>query len=267
MTVAPADFSLLERFHAHLADERRLSPNTVQAYRRDLEQLVTFLGRAHGSLASATHDDLRRFLAQQTTRGYARASIARRVGAIRTFYRWASTRGHVPTDPAELLGRPKVVSRLPSVLRPRDAAALFASLVRAQPAPYAAFVDTGDIAVCSVSPELFFTLDAGVITSRPMKGTAPRGRFAEEDAAHASQLAQSEKNRAENVMIVDMMRNDLGRIAETGTVEVPELLAVERYPTVWQMTSTVTARTTASLANIFAASCIVWNCRMLSSKS
>ena len=84
VTVAPADFSLLERFHAHLADERRLSPNTVQAYRRDLEQLVTFLGRAHGSLASATHDDLRRFLAQQTTRGYARASIARRVGAIRT---------------------------------------------------------------------------------------------------------------------------------------------------------------------------------------
>ena len=127
MTVAPADVSLLERFHAHLADERRLSPNTVQAYRRDLEQLVTFLGRAHGSLASATHDDLRRFLAQQTTRGYARASIARRVGAIRTFYRWASTRGHVPTDPAELLGRPKVVSRLPSVLRPRDAAALVES--------------------------------------------------------------------------------------------------------------------------------------------
>ncbi|MFM8944894.1 MAG: tyrosine recombinase [Actinomycetota bacterium] len=124
MTMAPADATLIERFVAHLADERRLSPNTVEAYRRDLEQLVTFLGRAHGSLGSANHHDLRRFLAQQSTRGYARASIARRVGAIRTFYRWAAARGLVATDPAETLGRPKVVSRLPSVLRPRDAAAL-----------------------------------------------------------------------------------------------------------------------------------------------
>ncbi len=136
---------------------------------------------------------------------------------------------------------------------PRDAAALFASLVRAQPAPYAAFVDTGDIAVCSVSPELFFTLDAGVITSRPMKGTAPRGRFAEEDAAHASQLAQSEKNRAENVMIVDMIRNDIGRIADLGTVTAASLFDVERYPTVWQMTSMVTGRTRASVTDIFRA--------------
>ena len=124
MAVAQVDLDLIERFASHLADERRLSPNTVDAYRRDLGQLVTFLGRGHGSFASATHDDLRRFLAQQSTRGYARASIARRVGAIRTFFRWAAVRGLVPTDPSESLGRPKVVSRLPSVLRPRGAAAL-----------------------------------------------------------------------------------------------------------------------------------------------
>ncbi len=119
-----ADAALIEAFVRHLALERRLSPNTVDAYRRDLTQLAAFLYRAHGAFGSARHPTLRRFLAQQATRGYARASIARRVASIRSFYRWAHARGFVPTDPAGSLGRPRVSSRLPSVLRPTEAAAL-----------------------------------------------------------------------------------------------------------------------------------------------
>jgi integrase/recombinase XerC len=96
----------------------------VAAYRRDLTQLATFLGRRGGTLSDVDHAVLRRFLAQQATLGYARASVARRVGAIRTFYRWAAATGEVERDPAVLLGRPKVESRLPSVLRAAEAAEL-----------------------------------------------------------------------------------------------------------------------------------------------
>lgn len=118
------DAALIEAFAEHLALERHLSENTVAAYRRDVRQLAVFLARQRRSLVTATHPVLRRFLSQQVTLGYARASIARRVGAIHTFYRWAAARGLVATDPAAMLGRPKVTSRLPSVLRPREAAAL-----------------------------------------------------------------------------------------------------------------------------------------------
>lgn len=119
-----ADASLIDGFSDHLALERHLSEHTVAAYRRDLEQLATFLERRRRSLVTATHPELRRFLAQQVTLGYARASIARRVGAIHTFYRWATARGFVDADPAAMLGRPKVASRLPGVLRPGEAADL-----------------------------------------------------------------------------------------------------------------------------------------------
>jgi integrase/recombinase XerC len=118
------DARLIEAFSRHLAFERHLSEGTVTAYRRDLSQLARFLGRLRRSLPSATLHDLRRFLAQLSTLGYARASVARRVGAIHTFYRWASANGHVHADPAALLGRPKVASRLPVVLRVPEAAAL-----------------------------------------------------------------------------------------------------------------------------------------------
>jgi site-specific recombinase XerD len=118
------DAALIAAFADHLALERHLASGTVVAYRRDLERLARFLARGRGALATATLNDLRRFLGHLTTMGYARASIARRVGAIHTFYRWASARGHVAADPAALLGRPKVISRLPTVLRPREAAAL-----------------------------------------------------------------------------------------------------------------------------------------------
>jgi para-aminobenzoate synthetase / 4-amino-4-deoxychorismate lyase len=130
---------------------------------------------------------------------------------------------------------------------------LFLRLVAAQEAPYGAFVDTGEWIVCSASPELFFDLQGAHIECRPMKGTAARGRTEAEDLARAQALQASEKERAENIMIVDMVRNDLGRVAQTGSVNVARLFEVERYPTIWQMTSTVEARTQAGLCEIFRA--------------
>ncbi|OFV91883.1 MAG: hypothetical protein A3G76_07000 [Acidobacteria bacterium RIFCSPLOWO2_12_FULL_65_11] len=151
---------------------------------------------------------------------------------------------------------------------------LFADLVAAQRARYSAFIRFGRHAICSASPELFFRRDPDTVrlkpdttkaaeaaeaasmwtlTTRPMKGTARRGRTTEEDAAEAERLRTSPKERAENVMVVDMMRNDLGRIAQAGSVEVPALFTLEAYPNVWQLTSTVTARTEARLDEIFAA--------------
>ena len=120
----PSQTELIARFATHLSVERRLSANTVAAYRRDIGQLAAFLHRQEMSLEEVTYPALRRFLAQQTSRGYARASIARRVGAIHTFYRWCLAEGVVRSDPAALLGRPKVTNRLPTVLRPREAADL-----------------------------------------------------------------------------------------------------------------------------------------------
>ena len=91
----------------------------------------------------------------------------------------------------------------------------------------------------SLFPELFFQIERGRITVKPMKGTAPRGRTLDEDIAFAETLEKDAKNRAENVMIVDLMRNDLGRICRIGSVETPTLFEVKRYPSLWQMTSTV----------------------------
>ncbi|HEY5653637.1 MAG TPA: aminodeoxychorismate synthase component I [Pontiella sp.] len=121
-----------------------------------------------------------------------------------------------------------------------DAWAFFYELVKDQKTAHAAFIDTGDYAVCSASPELFFNLNNGKITARPMKGTARRGRTFVEDWDQAEALRHSEKDCAENIMIVDMIRNDIGRIAETGSVDTVSRYDVEKYPTVWQMTSTVT---------------------------
>jgi para-aminobenzoate synthetase/4-amino-4-deoxychorismate lyase len=134
-----------------------------------------------------------------------------------------------------------------------DPIRLFHTLLAAQPGGYPAYIHTGRHAILSASPELFFTLDGETLTSRPMKGTAPRGRTTAEDAALAQALHASEKNRAENVMIVDMIRNDLGRIARIGSVHAPRLFDVERHPTLHQMTSTVTARTAAPLPEILRA--------------
>lgn len=123
-----------------------------------------------------------------------------------------------------------------------DAGALYSDLCRSQRTAYSAFVDTGRFQVLSVSPELFFRLKSGELSARPMKGTRRRGRWAEEDRMQACALRNSPKDRAENVMIVDMLRNDLGRVSETGSVRTPVLWDVERYETVLQMTSTVRSR-------------------------
>ena len=129
---------------------------------------------------------------------------------------------------------------------------LFLHLAQSQN-DHGAYIDTGRYVIASASPELFFQLDGDTITCRPMKGTVKRGRTTAEDFEKSRWLKNSGKNRAENVMIVDMIRNDLGRIAEIGSVHVPELFTVERYPTLWQMTSMVQAKTKSSLAEIFTA--------------
>lgn len=140
-----------------------------------------------------------------------------------------------------------------------SAAALFAALQHAQPGGYAAHIDAGGEQVLSVSPELFFDWQdapgGGDILARPMKGTAARGATPEEDAAQAARLRTAPKERAENVMIVDLLRNDLSRIALPHSVQVPRLFDTTPLPTVWQMTSDVRARTRPGicLADVFAA--------------
>ncbi len=129
----------------------------------------------------------------------------------------------------------------------------FLSLAGARRSPFGAYLSAGPWRICSASPELFFRLDGPHLESRPMKGTAPRGRSAAEDRARADALLACGKNRAENLMIVDMVRNDMGRIARPGTVQAPRLCELEKYPTLWQLTSTVAAETDASLADIFSA--------------
>jgi para-aminobenzoate synthetase/4-amino-4-deoxychorismate lyase len=120
-----------------------------------------------------------------------------------------------------------------------DERGLYRDLALAQRGAYAALLDLGRYRVLSASPELFFRVDGERITTRPMKGTAARGRWLAEDEEVAARLAASEKERAENAMIVDLLRNDLGRICRTGSVEVERMHETERFETVWQLTSTV----------------------------
>jgi para-aminobenzoate synthetase/4-amino-4-deoxychorismate lyase len=122
------------------------------------------------------------------------------------------------------------------------ATALFSALLRNQPVAYGALLNLGDTQVVSASPELFFQLRGDHITTRPMKGTAARGKDLDEDAAIAAWLEGDEKNRSENVMIVDLLRNDLGRICVPGSILAEKLFAVERYRTLFQMTSTVSGK-------------------------
>ena len=135
-------------------------------------------------------------------------------------------------------------------LEPMD---IFSTICRSQDPPYASFMDTGEFALCSFSPEMFFTLKGQTLKSRPMKGTSARGLQNIQDRQAARDLKRSEKDRAENVMIVDMVRNDMGRIAHPGSVKVPQLFSVEKYFDVWQMTSLVECSTPANLDEIFGA--------------
>ena len=136
-----------------------------------------------------------------------------------------------------------------------DLFACFNTVARSQGAGYSAYLDIGSHQILSFSPELFFRRDGNTITTKPMKGTARRGRWLSDDDVRAAQLAASEKDRAENVMIVDLLRSDLGRIAEVGSVEVAALFEVERFNRVLQMTSTVraTQRADADLVSVMRA--------------
>jgi para-aminobenzoate synthetase/4-amino-4-deoxychorismate lyase len=120
-----------------------------------------------------------------------------------------------------------------------SAAEVFATLSRRQPVCYSALLNVASHKILSFSPELFFRVDDGRIVTRPMKGTMSRGRDSSEDVEVAARLQNDEKNRAEHVMIVDLLRNDLGRICTMGSVQVEDIFSVERYSTLFQMTSTI----------------------------
>lgn len=141
-------------------------------------------------------------------------------------------------------------------IAPRDEAsqlAFFHTLQQGQQGQYGAYFNDGEEQILSLSPELFFRQEGERIECRPMKGTSPRGRWKEEDLGLKESLYLSEKNRAENLMIVDMIRNDLGRIAATGSVQVEELFSLESYPSLYQMVSQVSCSSQASLVDIFRA--------------
>jgi para-aminobenzoate synthetase/4-amino-4-deoxychorismate lyase len=136
-----------------------------------------------------------------------------------------------------------------------DPYAWYRNLCMAQGAPYSVYLDLGRFKVLSLSPELFFERRGNHVVTRPMKGTIARGRWLQEDRAFADTLQQSRKDRAENVMIVDLLRNDLGKVSVPGSVRVSSLFDVERFETVWQMTSTVesTLRDGTSLVDLMTA--------------
>jgi para-aminobenzoate synthetase / 4-amino-4-deoxychorismate lyase len=136
-----------------------------------------------------------------------------------------------------------------------DLEQLYADLAVRQRASHCAYLDLGRYVVASASPELFLEWTRDQLLTRPMKGTAPRGRWTAEDDEQARRLVGSAKERAENLMIVDLLRNDLSRVAEVGSVAVPALFRLERYETVWQLTSDVTAtlRAGVGLVDVFRA--------------
>jgi anthranilate/para-aminobenzoate synthase component I len=133
---------------------------------------------------------------------------------------------------------------------------LFERLASVSPAPFAAFLDCGEFQLASSSPESFLRMSGGHIVTRPIKGTRPRGADADADARLSYELQSSEKERAELVMITDLLRNDLGRVCEFGSVQVPELMRLEKFPQVQHLVSTVEGRLRGDVTHFAAfASC------------
>ncbi|NNN21796.1 MAG: bifunctional anthranilate synthase component I family protein/class IV aminotransferase, partial [Acidimicrobiales bacterium] len=120
-----------------------------------------------------------------------------------------------------------------------DPIEIYSAMLSSQVGSHSFYIENDDRAVICASPELFFQIESGVIKCKPMKGTRSRGKYSLEDIALRDELINSEKDRAENLMIVDLIRNDLGKMSEFGTVKVESAFDIERYPTLWQMTSTV----------------------------
>jgi para-aminobenzoate synthetase component 1 len=131
-----------------------------------------------------------------------------------------------------------------------DRLALYDALRRRNPATFAAYLDFGDVAILSSSPERFLQVADGQVETRPIKGTRPRGRTASEDQALAAELLASEKDRAENLMIVDLLRNDLSRVCEIGSVKAPVLFGLESFATVHHLVSVVTGRLAADRTTV-----------------
>ncbi len=186
------------------------------------------------------------FAASHTARTTGIVRRSRRTVAVRDIERrggW-DWYGQAVTDIREIIAsgsayQINLTDRLTGVLE-GDPADLYARMAEAQRGRFNALIDLGDHVLVSASPELFFEVRGDTVQSRPMKGTIRRGARPDDDAAAAEQLAASLKDRAENVMITDLLRNDIGRVARIGSVRVPSLLRMERYETVWQLTSTVT---------------------------
>jgi para-aminobenzoate synthetase component 1 len=127
----------------------------------------------------------------------------------------------------------------PATLPPLE---LYRRLRERNPAPFAGFLDLGDFVLASASPERFLRVEGGAVEARPIKGTRPRGKTPEEDRHNAQELLGSAKDRAENVMIVDLLRNDVGRVCAYGSVRVPAVCRLESYPYVHHLVSVVTGR-------------------------
>ena len=127
---------------------------------------------------------------------------------------------------------------------------IYRRLRHVNPSPFSAYLAFPEVSVLSASPEEFLKLENGLLRTRPMKGTRPRGRTDVEDREAASELHASEKDRAENVMIVDLMRNDLGKVCVPSSIDVTEMFTIEKYPTVHQMVSTVTGQPSAGVGPV-----------------
>ncbi len=125
---------------------------------------------------------------------------------------------------------------------PSDLYQLYQHMRHISPAPYSAYLNLGEHTILSSSPELFFKIDNGTITTRPIKGTMPRGKTPQEDADFYAQLNHSEKDKAELLMITDLERNDLGKICDYGTVKVPQLATIETYSHLHHLVSTITGK-------------------------